>query len=727
MKSITFQFILFLYITVTPVQAQTGNARFSTNLLHWMHSNANAGHVVKFKIANTTYMSALMKVNAAIDENQLQQMGVIVGTKAGDIWTVRVPETQMMAFTKMTGIDFIELDRKARPLMDSVRYFTGIDSVHQGIDVPLLSGKGTIVGVLDHGFDYTHPAFYDTSYSKLRIQRVWDQRISGTPPAGFSYGTEFKDTVSMLQKKFSVTTFDHGMSTSSIAVGSGYGSANNTQFRGVAYDCDIALVESNADTTEFGVFTYATIIDGFKYIFNYADSVGKPAVINVSLGGQDGPHDGTSLFGRACDNITGPGKIIVFAAGNDGITTSHLQKTFTPADTSISTIVNLSANWDDLELWGDTGKSYCLEIGLFSNGVKGAKTQTICLDNIYRNLVLIGTDNDTSFISIGSEINVLNNKPHFAIRIDHRTKDSIYLTAKGTDGTAHLWISGEFKGNGTWATEGDSRHSVCEYASSKSCITVGAYSTRTSWKNIQNQVVPVPTNIVKTRGDIALFSSHGPTMDGRMKPEITAPGSMIGSATNSFSPAFRPGGGFYFCTVTKYLSPRNNRNYYYSMTQGTSVAAPVVTGAIALLLQVNPNLTVDHIRKILTATAIRDSFTTQNPDPAKWGAGKINAYAAIKETIWWVGTVPVPKNEIEIKVYPNPNNGPFTITYNTENSGYFLVEISTLTGQTVHQQSWELKKGENALPVDLTALGKGIYFLTITGQGGQVVKRIAIN
>lgn len=727
MKSIQLRLLVILCMVRFPLYAQTDNSRFSTSLLHWMHATPPTQQVVKFKMNNLSYLSALIKVNPAVNENQLQQLGVLIGTKAGDIWTVRVPEENMIPFTRVSGIDFIELDRQVRPLMDSARYFTGIDSVHQGIDLPLLSGKGVVVGILDHGFDYTHPIFYDTSYSRSRIQRVWDQRISGNPPAGFSYGTEYKDTTSILQKKYSTTTYDHGTSVSSVAVGSGYGSLNNKQYRGVAYDCDIVLVESNADTTEFGVFTYATLIDGFNYIFTYAQSVGKPAVINLSLGGSDGPHDGTSLFSKACKNLIGPGKIIVLAAGNDGQTPMHLQKTFTTTDSTITTTVKLVTNWDDLELWGDTGKSYCLEIGLFSNGIKGASTQTICLDKIYRNLVLIGSDNDTSFVSIGSEVNALNNKPHFAVRIKHRTSDSIYLTVKGTSGTAHLWVYGEFKGNGSWATEGDSRFSVGEYACSPYCISVGAYSTRTSWKSLDNQVIPVPANVVKARGDLALFSSQGPTMDGRMKPEITAPGSMTGTATNSFSPSFRIGGPLYYCTVTKYLSPRNNRNYYYSMAQGTSVAAPVVTGAIALLLQVNPTLTVDRVRELLCNTAIKDSFTTQSPDPARWGAGKLNVYGAVKAAIFSVGTVPAPKSETDIKVYPNPSNGQFTLAYVTEQSGYFLIEISSLTGQTAHRQIWELKKGENLLPVDLTTLGKGIYFLTITGQGGQVVKRVAVN
>lgn len=669
-------------------------------------------------------MSALIKVNPTIDENQLQQLGAIVGTKAGDIWTVRIPETQMMAFTQIAGIDFIDLDSKIHPLMDSVRYVSGIDSVHRGFDMPMLSGKGVVVGILDGDFDYTHPTFYDTSYSTLRLKRVWDQRISGVPPAGYSYGAELKDTLSMLQKQSSNTTGDHGMTVSSIAAGSGYGSGNNRQFRGIAYDSDIVLVEFNADTNEFGFFTYATMIDGLAYIFNYAESVGKPAVINVSIGSQGGPHDGTSLFCRACDNLAGQGKIIVFAAGNEGLLRQHLQKSFTGSDTILSTIVPTEEG-DDVDLWGDAGKSYCVEVGLFSNGIKGAKTQTICIDNIYRVIPLIGKDNDTCLVSIVSEINALNNKPHISIRLKQKSNDSIYVTAKATEGTVHLWRGWDFIGNGSWASEGDARYSVGEFACTKSSITVGAYSSRTTVKNIQNQTWTIQTSQVKTRGDIALFSSIGPTMDGRMKPDITAPGSLIGSATNSFSPQFKPGGSIYFATVTRYFSPRTNRNYYYAMTQGTSVAAPVVTGAVALMLQVNPDLTVDDIRNILIATAIKDSFTTPNPNPAIWGAGKLNVYGAVKSTISSYGKVPVPK-EGEIRVYPNPSNDVFSMVFESESPGYFMVEISNVLGQTIKSEPWQLKKGVNQLSISLSGNEKGTYFISFTGQGGQMVKKVIL-
>lgn len=720
--------LFILSILALGLQAQIQPSKLAPNLQIYLHQEANhlKSDAVVFQVNHIQYLSALIKVNETIDERQLQQLGVSIGTKAGDIWTVRIPDYNVLPFTKISGIDYIELDRKVKPLMDSVRYFSGIDSAHQGIAMPVLSGKNIVVGVVDFGFDLTHPAFYDTTYTHLRIKRVWIQDGAGTPPAGYNYGSELKDTSSILTRQSTDNAMDHGTTVASAATGSGYGSMYHRQYRGVAYESDIVLVESNSDTTELQSFTYAGMLDAINYIFNYAKSVGKPAVINISLGVSGGPHDGTSLFAQACETMSGPGRVLVFGAGNDGLTRLHLEKTFTATDTSVSSLLSLTGNWADFEFWGEAGKNYCIELGLSAKGVKGAKTQRICLENTFRNINLIGTDGDTSYLTVGSEINRFNNKPRFAIRSLHQTTDTLYLTVFGTEGTGHMWIDGEFMGNGSWASDGDARYSVSEFANCLSCFGVGAYSTKISWRNIQNQKVDVPAAIVKASGDIALFSSRGPTADGRMKPDITAPGSMLVSAVNSYSSTYRPGGPLYYCSVRKFTSPKNNRDYFYAANQGTSVASPVVAGSIALMLQANPNLHPGMIKTILAKTAIKDQYTTNNPDPTIWGPGKLNVYAALKETILTVGTVKIPQDEFDIQVYPNPTFGRLSASYLSPSSGYFLVEVHNVNGQLVHQQAWELTHGQNTLPMDVTSFEKGMYILTFYGQGGQISKRIAL-
>ncbi|MBL0323328.1 MAG: S8 family serine peptidase [Ignavibacteria bacterium] len=128
--------------------------------------------------------------------------------------------------------------------MDSARFYANVDSVSRGIGLNLpYTGKGVVVGISDNGFDYTHPAFYDTTYSYSRIKRVWNQGISGTPPAGYTYGAEFADTTSILNQAYDDTLQgSHGIMVASIAAGSGLGSPNGRLHRGVAYEADLVMV-----------------------------------------------------------------------------------------------------------------------------------------------------------------------------------------------------------------------------------------------------------------------------------------------------------------------------------------------------------------------------------------------------------------------------------------------------------------------------------------------------
>jgi minor extracellular serine protease Vpr len=186
------------------LQAQTDNARFAPNLIQLlkyneMTSSAKHPNFATQSIKNKSIVSLLMKVNDQMDETRLRTLGANVGTKAGNIWTLRVPTENLKAVTELKGIVYMEVAQQVRMQMDSARYAANIDSVIQGVGLPMpLRGKGVVVGVIDGGFDYTHPAFYDTSYSNLRIKKAWVQGISGTPPAGYTYGAEFSDTASLL-------------------------------------------------------------------------------------------------------------------------------------------------------------------------------------------------------------------------------------------------------------------------------------------------------------------------------------------------------------------------------------------------------------------------------------------------------------------------------------------------------------------------------------------------
>jgi serine protease AprX len=113
---------------------------------------------------------------------------------------------------------------------------------------------------------------------------------------------------------------------------------------------------------------------------------------------------------------------------------------------------------------------------------------------------------------------------------------------------------------------------------------------------------------------VASFSAYGTTEDGFNKPEIVAPGRYLTSEFPGTSARLN------IDHPSHYVDP-----YYFRMS-GTSMAAPVVAGAVALLIQNEPYLTPDQVKFRLMATA---NTNWAGYDPMKAGAGYLDAYAAV--------------------------------------------------------------------------------------------------
>jgi subtilisin family serine protease len=599
-----------------------------------------------------------------------------------------------------------------------------------------LNGKGVIVGVIDSGFDYTHPAFYDTTYSKLRISRAWIQGLPGKPPIGYNYGSEFNDTESILNKKFDFDDVgSHGTNVSSVAAGSGIGIQNMKFERGVAYESELVLVSSPRTYQDWREMNMTTIIDGINYIFSYAQSKNMPAVINISMGSLYGARDGMSSFAKACDSIVGPGKILVFCAMNEGSTKKHIEKKFTISDTVLHTLVpievyNNGERKNYIEAWGDSLQTFCLQFGMYTNGKVKSKSKIFCIDNTIKKFFIIGSDNDTCYITLTSKEKEYNLKSHAMIDIYSKTNDTLLLSVFAKSSNVHMWQDyfdetwnpslGSFIGNGKWATEGDDNYTIGEMGCTRSAITVGASVSRMYWKDIENNYYS--TN--QKNGMIAEYSSKGPTIDKRMKPDITAPVGMIYCANNSYD-TMQSSSPY---LVSLYNSPVNGREYSYIAAEGTSFASPLVAGIIALMLEVKPYLEPDEIKAIIRKTAIKDCYTSLTPDSTKWGAGKINTYAAIKETIRLAGGITLPNNENLFSIFRDSSNQNITLYYDSQCSGYFCLEVSDSLGKQIQQKVWKIVPGKNQIGIKISEHNKEeMHYISIIGQGWQIEKKLILD
>jgi subtilisin family serine protease len=741
MRFLLFFTCFFLIGNLQAQESKVAKLSASTQQYLWKQKNMYSGSkilpecVYRQDANGKIYIASLIQVKPTINESDLAALDIMVGSKSKDIWTAYVPLDKVKAFTELPGIAAIELDRPTAITMDSARIHTHADSVHNGINLPqAYDGKDVVVGVIDAGFDYTHPANFDTSYTHFRLKSVWEQKGTGTAPSAFGYGAEYIDSTSIFNKEFDVMTFSHGTHVAGIAAGSGYGgpAGDNERFRGMAYNSDLVYVGILPELNMWLNTGLTDMIDGINYIYDYAAAVNKPAVANLSWGNPIGPHDGLALFSQACDNATGPGKIFVLSAGNNGGRKVHLQKTFSPSDTMVRTVLGFGGglpsktNWVDI--WGDTAHSFCLEFELRNILGPVDNSTTYCIDDQTHQVALIGNNNDTCFITLTSVSSDINGKTHILLDVDSRVAENLIISVIGQTGKVDMWQGYVLEARGyygafskdvySFTTNGDDAMSSSDMTSTHSAIAVGAYTSKATFTNISGNSMSFGQSIY----DIANFSSKGPTADGRTKPNITGPGTAIASAVNSVDAAYASSGGNYNLVTNEFVSPLNGTTYSYAMLQGTSMSSPAVAGIVALMLQVNPNLTPDQIQTILYNTAIKDNYTGNIPATGDniWGWGKINAYAAVAACLNISGIYHEPNPTLQALLYPNPSKGNYTLELQAKKSETIEIILVDITGRSLDQMEWNVDSGVNNIQPNWDELTPGIYFVHLKGQDGEM-------
>jgi hypothetical protein len=272
-----------------------------------------------------------------------------------------------------------------------------------------------------------------------------------------------------------------------------------------------------------------------------------------------------------------------------------------------------------------------------------------------------------------------------------------------------------------WAVSGDTRMTVSDQSSARSAISVGAYTSKGSFTNISGASLSYGGAIT---GKIAPFSSLGPVMGNRVKPDIAGPGFGLVSGISSYDTSYGPTGDNYSSVISK--TTIDGRDYSYAIAAGTSMSSPAVAGIIAMMLQMNPLLTPDSALSILARTAITDSHTGTLPTAGNntWGHGKANAYKALKYMAQLV-TVEntLSEDPLQCFLYPNPSAGDFTISYQSDKATPLTVETCDITGRIISTENWPVTTGSNSRKFSLGGVAKGLYFTKISsGSKYKVIK-----
>ena len=583
------------------------------------------------------FYDAFISVNENVNLTQLRNAGLNITARYDGIITAEIPASfQPYDLKSFDGILHVS---KAIPIVtycDSVRYYSRVDAVHQGerLDMPY-KGKDIIVGVIDCGFDFNHINLCD-SEGNTRVKAVY-LPFDDSGKTIMVNRIQLPGTCFETPERIKALTTDdpnttHGTQTAGIAAGS----YDWNGWYGIAPEADIVACGMSE-----GELNDVRLAHCISYINDYAKRVGKPYVVNISMGCNVGAHDGTSFLSQVIEQTAGPGRLFVTSAGNDGDAPVCVHQSISSSRDTVSVLLNAYGG-DGIGLI----RSGC--VNAWSRGAKPFNSRLIVLDTfagriVYRSRSMgttttgvtahFDTDTDeqlaqyyTGSVDFSGTIEG-NGNGSSLITMDMRAKSARYVlgiqyySPLSTELT--VWTSqyAPFNTFGYWwASSGSPVGSISELATSDSIISVGSYNTK--------QYVPLRNGTEYFRRnsqpvEISYFSSYGPDENGIPRPDVCAPGSVVISSANRYDT--HPHNLAYW----QPSAVVDGVEYPYCPDLGTSMSAPVVAGAIALWLQANPNLSTADVRDVLRHTSYKDSDVASG-NAQRWGSGKLDIEAGLR-------------------------------------------------------------------------------------------------
>lgn len=711
----------------------------------------------------------------------LAENGYEIENELGRIVIARLTAPEMEAVAELDEVVQVSLGFEAEPMMRVARKTTKVDDVHKANASSGLShgytGEGVIVGMMDTGLDPNHLNFRDAA-GNLRIKNYWEIKgadgsvvLYDTPEKIGAFETDLRQETHATHV-LGIMAGSHnarpGSGNGMVATLNGLGkpsvsASNINPYYGVAKDAEMSVcsgtLENNNITIAAGRFR------------DYVKSTGKPGVLNFSLGNQRGPHDGTDASSLALADV-GKDVLICMSAGNEGNANISLSKTLTASDKTVRTFVSTGlAGNGYLDIWSSgpqTLKVTFAAINLTNGNIVGTFEiptpssfsyiggTSVRYSNVVKNAQFGNTFGQSSFIGYSANLNTANNRYDVYLTFElsgSNANTAAAIIVEGTDGNKiDMYGSMVLRSNGMAGyLDGTPTNSINGLACGDNILVVGAYVNSNPYMTLGGESSWSSTTY--PQGGIAAFSSYGHTFQGRQLPDVVGPGMGMISSYNSYY--VRDEINNY---VTKGLAnPVNTKteaqlrteaesgysvwinspdkkdpddmktplkNYWGEMS-GTSMSSPFVAGVLALWSQAaaekGVRLSMDDVKKVIAATADKDEFTAQQPE--RWGMGKINALAGLKYILAneLGGVDGIASDDPESSLIIEPVGGGVYSVFLAGVEG-FTATLHNLQGQAVATAS----ATGNELTLDGSALGRGVYVLTVQAPNTRISRKIAL-
>lgn len=516
---------------------------------------------------------------------------------------------------------------------------------------------------------------------------------------------------------------------------------------------------------------------GIDNILQYAAISGekkKPVVVNLSLGSNVGSHDARSTMNRFLAEC-GKEALICVAAGNEADVPIAYTARFSAANVEKKTMIRPNQEGElipnpnadnptkyynlrtgQLAAYSQDSTAFVFQI-VVVNTKRNVPAARFTIANDTKGVPIAYTSNTSRYPIGGAKVNntfknAFDGYVLAASQLDPETGRyyvmAQFLTSDNQDKNANeeyrlgVVIKSKKPGqrvdmycdptmthfdnyNMAGWDPGTKDGTISDMACAENVITVGSYNIRNHWAALDKSIRGFRNDddtFQFPEGKVSDFSSWGTIPDGRSLPHVCAPGAAIISSINSYYvehpkinvQSWRLQGELE--RTSKKLQTTDNNKYYWMEELGTSMATPVVAGAMALWLEANPELKVADAIRIIQATAVKDDDVKAG-NPVQWGAGKFDAYAGLKMVL-------EEKEKTGIRGVKSADDAAKPVITMTGNRSFrtylagakqLQVRAFTLAGQLVDTKT----ANGDELDMNASAWEKGVYLIQVNGGSAQ--------